>query len=100
MMVSKMENAILKEWKEHKENCSEDYEWFECGQTDTDANFNYAVGCEITTTYASGGEKTIVLKTKKEADAYSKKEKKKFGGCSVCDRFERLLKRSLVVKQF
>ena len=98
MMVSKMEKAILKEWKEHKENCSEDYEWFECGQTDTDANWNYSVGCEITTTFAKGGEKTIVLKTKKEADAYSKKQKERFGGCSVCDRFERLLKQAKVVK--
>jgi len=88
VMVSKMEKAILKEWKEHKENCSEDYEWFECGQTDTDANWNYSVGCEI----CEEGKKTIVLKTKKEADDYSKKEKEKFGGCSVCDRFERLLK--------
>jgi len=85
---------ILKEWKDHKENYDKNGEWFECNQTDTDANFNYAVGCEITTTYAKGGEKTLVLKTKKEADAYSKKEKKKYGGCSVCDRFERLLKQA------
>ena len=93
MMGSKfLERAILKEWEAHKENYDENGEWFECNIVETDAYCNYGVGAKIITTYAGGGEKTVVLKTKKEADDYSKKEKEKFGGCSVCDRFERLLK--------
>ena len=89
--LKKLKEKIKKEWKEHKENWSKDGEWFECNNVETDAYNNYSVGASITTTYADGREKTIILKTKKEADAYSKKQKKKFWGCSVCDRFESLL---------
>jgi len=89
--LKKLKEKIKKEWKEHKENWSKDGEWFECNNVETDAYNNYSVGASITTTYADGREKTIILKTKKEADAYSEKQKKKFGGCSVCDRFESLL---------
>jgi len=89
--LKKLKEKIKKEWKEHKENWSKDGEWFECNNVETDAYNNYSVGASITTTYADGREKTIILKTKKEADAYSEKQKKKFWGCSVCDRFESLL---------
>jgi len=82
---------IKKEWELHKNNHSKDWEWFECNATETDANCNYSVGASITTTYADGRKKTIILKTKKEADKYSEKEKRKWGGCSVCNRFKRLL---------
>jgi len=90
-----MEKLILKEWQDHKNNYdNKSGEWFECEATETETYCNYAVGASITTTYANGREKTIILKTKKEAEAYSEKEKKRFGGCVVCDRFERLLKRA------
>ena len=84
-------NLILKEWKEHKNNYDKSGEWFECDQTETNVYTNYAVGASITTTYSNGEEKTIILKTKKQADAYSKKQKEKYGSCVVCNRFKRLL---------
>ena len=90
-MSEKLVNLILKEWKEHKNNYDKSGEWFECDQTETNVYTNYAVGASITTTYSNGGEKTIILKTKKQADAYSKKQKEKYGGCVVCNRFQRLL---------
>lgn len=87
-----MRKAILKEWKAHTKNFDKNGEWFECTNVETDSMSNYAVGAEITTTYSNGQEKTMVLKTKKEADDYSEKQKEKYGDCSVCNRFKRLLK--------
>ena len=82
---------IKKEWEAHRNNYSKDGEWFECNAVETEAYNNYQVGAKITTTYADGREKTLILKTKKEAEEYSKKQNKKWGGCSVCNRFKRLL---------
>ena len=78
---------IEKEWKEHRENHSDDYEWFECNNTDVEVNFNYAIGSEIVETDGT----SIIFKTKKEAEEYGKKERAKYSGCSVCNRFQRLI---------
>ncbi len=82
---------IMKEWAAHRNNWDENGEWFECEASETGAYCNYAVGAQITTHFDDGREKTIILKNKKEADAYSKKEKERYGSCSVCNRFKRLL---------
>ena len=86
-----LEDLIKKEWKEHKENWDESGKWFECSNVENDVYNNYAVGASITTTCSNGQEKTIILKTKKETDEYTRKMKKKYAGCSVCDRFRTLL---------
>jgi len=78
---------IEKEWNEHKKKHSKDYEWFECNKTSAEYNFNYSIGCEI----IDNKGKSTILKTKEEAEEYSKKEIKKFGECSICDRFQRLI---------
>jgi len=81
---------VLKEWKAHKNNYDKDGEWFECSDVETDATCNYVVGAEINTIYANGREKKIILKTEKQANDYSKKMKKRYMGCAVCNRFKRL----------
>ena len=86
-----LEDLIKKEWKEHKENWDESGEWFECSDVENDVYNNYAVGASITTTCSNGLEKIIILKTKKEADEYTRKMKEKYAGCCVCNRFRTLL---------
>jgi len=87
-----LEKAILKEWKEHKNNFDKHGDWFECDIIEGIAMCNYSVGCSITST-KNGKEKTIVLKTKKQAEKYGKKERKKYySHCDICKRFGRLLK--------
>ncbi len=90
-MSERIVALILKEWIAHKNNFDKSGEWFECNQTETNACCNYSVGVSITTCYADGREQIHILKTKEEAEDYSKKEKEKFGGCGICDRFKRLL---------
>ena len=85
-----IEKLIKSEWKNHKINHSKDFEWFECSLSEANAYGNYAVGCRITTTMPNGKEKTIVLKTKKEAREYGEKEKASYD-CSVCKRFKRII---------